>query len=126
MKTRVHRDKGFAWSALAAVLAVPAVGCLLWIQELRGAAPPATTPKRVVAIQFREPAPPEPAPKPAPAAEIRLQGLIIAENAPRRAIVNGVIVKEGETIDGATVLRIEPSEVLFGSPAGNFTRRLGG
>ncbi len=124
MKTRVRRDKGFAWTALAAVLSVPAVGCVLWTQELRRAAPPATTPKRVTAIPFREPAPPEPAP--APSGEIRLQGLIIAENAPRRAIVNGVIVKEGEKIDGAVVLRIDTQEVHFASPAGNFTKRLGG
>lgn len=126
MKTRVRRDKGIAWTALLAVLALPAVVTALWTRELRSAAPPATTPKRVLAVNLRTPPLPEPDPVPATPPPIRLEGLILSENAPRRAIVNGIIVQEGQTVDGATVVRIEAGEVHFRSAAGEFTRRLGG
>ncbi len=37
-----------------------------------------------------------------------------------------MLVKEGETIDGATVLRIETGVVYFGAGDERFTKKLGG
>ena len=132
MRTRDRRGKGTSWIALAAVLAVPAVLCVKWMRELHHGAAPATRPARLLTVNL-PPAPPSPAIPPAPEVRrapvesiIRLQGLIITEDQPRRAIVNGTIVKEGETIDGATVLRIETGEVLFGAGDERFTKKLGG
>lgn len=121
---------------LAAVLIVPAVLCVSWMQELARTAPPATKPARLLAVNIPAAARPEPlapeppAPPAVPAAPvesvIRLQGLIITEDQPRRAIVNGAILREGESIDGATVLRIDNGEVTFAAGTERFTKRLGG
>jgi len=132
MRTRDRRGKGTAWIALAAVLAVPAVLCESWLREFRRGAAPETKPARLLAVSLpaARPEPVLPAAPPVSRAPvesiIRLQGLIITEDQPRRAIVNGAIVKEGETIDGATVRSIETGEVTFEAGAELFTKRLGG
>lgn len=133
MKTRVRREKGLSWAVLVAALAVPGVLCVAKIQELSAGAPPATKPARLIAVTVPPvspdplPAPAAPAVKPAPVESvIKLQGLIITDDQPRRAIVNGAIVKEGETIDGATVVRIAPDGVLFAAGEERFLKKLGG
>jgi hypothetical protein len=109
-------------------------------------APPAAPPNEPVLLAMRDPtispydriammpreAPPEapayiPPPPPPPRidAGIRLEGVILAADQPRRAIVNGSILEEGGTVKGAKVLKIDADGVEFGKRGKRFTKRLG-
>lgn len=68
---------------------------------------------------------PPPPPPPRIDAGIRLEGVIMAEDQARRAIVNGTVLEVGGTVKGAEVLRIDADGVLFGKGGKRFTKRLG-
>lgn len=67
------------------------------------------------------------APPPSPPrldAGIHLEGVILTGDQPPRAIVNGSVLGEGDTVKGAKILRIGANGVVFGKGRERFTKRL--
>lgn len=82
----------------------------------------ATSGKKSAKTSSRVPKTPDPVVQTIPApAEIKVSGIAWQdEPAMRRAVVNGLLLKEGATISGARILEISQGKVRFSSPAGIF------